>query len=283
VTAPRSAHPDDLKSRVQQVFDASAPRYARDREGQPGFQRQAAWVMAAAGEAGGRRVLEVGCGPGSLVEPLRRAGFSHVAVDLSAAMLARCRDRCRGLRLPALLARADAEALPFHDGTFDLVVAVGLIEYLPSAAAFLSESARVLRPQGRLLLSVPSAASPYAVAAGAFGRLPLRLRARLLGRDPRQPLHLVRARPARVRRLRSDLARAGFETRALRFSQFVFFPLDRVVPRLSAWLAERLEPLGEVPGLARLGAQILTEAARAPGRLPAGGARTRAGRSGAGP
>ena len=177
-------------------------------------------------------MLEVGCGPGSLLGPLSGAGYVHFGVDLSMAMIARFSERSAGLGLPSRGACADAEALPFPDRSFDLVVAVGLLEYLPSASGFLAEAARVLRKGGRLLLSVPSAVSPHALAAGAFRRLPRWIRAGLLGRD--REFHTVRSRPVRLGRLRADLRRSGFESRRWCFSQFVFFPLDLACSRRSS-------------------------------------------------
>ena len=51
---------------------------------------------------------------------------------------------------------SDASALPLADGSVDLVLALDLIEHVPEPAAVLGEIARVLRPGGTVILSVPS-------------------------------------------------------------------------------------------------------------------------------
>jgi SAM-dependent methyltransferase len=87
------------------------------------------------------------------------------------------------------LVRFDAQALPFRDRSFDLVVSVEAIYYLPDAGRFVGESLRVLAPGGRLLIATvnkdwsefaPSAFSTryfsvpelrFLLAAHGFGRV----------------------------------------------------------------------------------------------------------------
>ena len=256
--------PEEFKRRVEAIFNGSARRYAAEREVHAGFRRQAAWLVDAARAGGGGRVLEVGCGAGSLLEPMHRAGLVPVGVDRSWEMTLRYAARARSLQATARVARADAEHLPFADGTFNVIVALGLLEYLPSPSRFLGEAARLLARNGRLLLSVPSSISPHALAGRAFAGLPSGFRARLLGRDPGRPLQSLRSRPLRLGRLSAELRHRGFTVRRWRFSEFLFFPLDRLAPVWSRRLADLLEPWGGVPILSRLGAQILVEAERLP-------------------
>lgn len=84
--------------------------------------------------------------------------FSHlpasdvVAVDLSAAMLARARQRVSDGPARVTLLRTDALCLPFQDGTFDTVVTSCSMCSVPQPAVALSEIHRVLRADGRLLM-----------------------------------------------------------------------------------------------------------------------------------
>jgi ubiquinone/menaquinone biosynthesis C-methylase UbiE len=76
----------------------------------------------------GARVLDLPAGTGRITELLRGAGYATIGADISAAMLAR--GRLRGLAMPLLA--ADAEQLPFADGSFDAVVSVRLMHHVPS-------------------------------------------------------------------------------------------------------------------------------------------------------
>lgn len=99
------------------------------------------------------RVLEIGAGGGFLLDALRRRGFSRLAgLDLTSTTLAAMRARLDGLTLVA----ADAEMLPFHDGTFDALISSDLIEHLPDLDRHLAEAARVLRPEGRYYIKTPN-------------------------------------------------------------------------------------------------------------------------------
>lgn len=107
------------------------------------------------GDVAGRRVLEVGCGSAPCSRWLRTAGASPVALDLSGAMLARAAalNRSSGLTVP--LVEADAQALPFADGSFDVVCsAYGGLPFVADVEGTLREVARVLRPGGRFVASV---------------------------------------------------------------------------------------------------------------------------------
>lgn len=89
----------------------------------------------------GRTALDVATGGGHTARALG-ARFPHVvAVDITRAML-------DGLALPCAL--ADAGALPFRDGAFDLVASRIAPHHFPDLDAFVDEAARVLAPGGRL-------------------------------------------------------------------------------------------------------------------------------------
>lgn len=104
------------------------------------------------GDVRGRRILDAGCGSGPLAAALRAKGAVVTGFDSSAVMVALARERL-GEDADAHVADLTSP-LPFADGGFDYVTALLVLHYLRDWTAPLSELRRVLRPGGRLVLSV---------------------------------------------------------------------------------------------------------------------------------
>ena len=96
------------------------------------------------------KILEVGCGTGATLKSLHSFG-KVVGIDVSMAALRYSRDR--GIRN---VLQASGTALPFVDGAFDLVVSMDVLEHVEGDVHMLEQLYRVLKPQGILILIVPS-------------------------------------------------------------------------------------------------------------------------------
>jgi ubiquinone/menaquinone biosynthesis C-methylase UbiE len=92
----------------------------------------------------GRRLLDVGCGTGHHLAVLQTRGFDVAGVDGSKAMLT----QARAGNPDMALVRADVEALPFPAGSFDFLLCIEVLRYLPQSAGCLREIRRVLKPGG---------------------------------------------------------------------------------------------------------------------------------------
>src|SRR5262249_17778867 len=79
--------------------------------------------------AEGLRLLDVGCGTGHHLASLRERGFDVAGVDGSPEML----DQARANNPGAEIKLADVESLPFPDASFDFILCVEVLRYLPSA------------------------------------------------------------------------------------------------------------------------------------------------------
>lgn len=106
----------------------------------------------------GARVLEVGCGFG--LETLRLARLvapdgSVAGCDLSADFLAEAGRRAQAAGLDIAFTQADAEALPYPDGSFEMLWAERVLIYVPDVRRAVSQMRRVLRPGGRVALIEP--------------------------------------------------------------------------------------------------------------------------------
>lgn len=109
------------------------------------------WLFEHTPAEAARHVLELGCGPGHFwreTRDLRPPAWRVVCTDLSPGMVAEARRELNseaGLRFAA----ADAQALPFPDGCFDLVLANFMLYHVPDRPRALAEVRRVLRPGGQ--------------------------------------------------------------------------------------------------------------------------------------
>jgi ubiquinone/menaquinone biosynthesis C-methylase UbiE len=94
----------------------------------------------------GKRVLEVGCGTGLVLEPLSRMASKAVGIDISPGMLAKATARGLDVR------EACATSIPFPDASFDCVVSFKVLAHVEAIQAALAECTRVLAPGGHLVL-----------------------------------------------------------------------------------------------------------------------------------
>jgi SAM-dependent methyltransferase len=115
-----------------------------------------------------RDFAEIGCGTGCILEGLasRRPGLRLTGIDLFAQALA-----FAGERVPqARLVRADARRLPFQP-RFDVVGAFDVLEHIREDEAALAEMARLVRPGGGILLTVPQHAGLWSRSDERAGHL----------------------------------------------------------------------------------------------------------------
>lgn len=150
---------------------------AYEREFVPAIFAQWPPVLLAAARIGaGDHVLEVGCGTGVLARRLRaQVGPSGrvVGLDLSDSMLSVARERCPEVELR----QGDAMALPFPDASFDAALGAFMLMFVPDPELAVRELWRVLRPGGRLVVSVweglaqnPAYATLAAIATRRLGQ-----------------------------------------------------------------------------------------------------------------
>jgi SAM-dependent methyltransferase len=114
-------------------------------------------VLLDAMSSSARRILDIGCGDGTLTYRLAQRAERVWGIDDSLLPLRLARgefDRRPGPRRP-LLTNADARVLPFPDEAFDCVVMADVIEHISAPDAVMSEAHRVLRKGGQILLTTP--------------------------------------------------------------------------------------------------------------------------------
>jgi SAM-dependent methyltransferase len=144
------------------------------------------------------RFLEAGCGPGANALNLALLGVEVAGVDTSPEALRRAEDAFARRRLGGTFVVGDVREIPFPDGSFDFVYAGGVVEHFVETRTAVAEMARVLRPGGRLLLTVPALTLSYPYLF-------------LRGNVPAVPVIEEAARFVQFRLLSGALATFGYE------------------------------------------------------------------------
>lgn len=96
----------------------------------------------------GMRLLDIGCGPGWLTVMYSQEGAQVTAVDLTETAVSITESVLRAKLLRADVRVANAEALPFDDSSFDIVVSSGVLHHIPDTTKGLAEALRVTVPGG---------------------------------------------------------------------------------------------------------------------------------------
>ena len=138
-------------SPLEQIFKDSHKNYYNDMDGPIGGSDRFEWVATHFfKDIRGQKILEIGCGEGSLLGMLR--GNHQVwGVDISESGVQKTRDK----GIPCHHADASNETLPFGAGFFDIVITLETIEHVENPHRMLWEIKRVLKENGALLISIP--------------------------------------------------------------------------------------------------------------------------------
>lgn len=192
-------HPE----RVRQLFDAKAGNWAAKYAPRG---RLAGRLTQLADEARhhlcpGERVLDLGCGTGDLARHLATVGLCVTGCDISGNMLGQAAAADSDGAASWLQLDPCWTVLPFGPASFDAVLVASVLEYVDAPREVLRECARVLRPGGVLLCTVPDLRHPVRwlewAAAGATRVRPTRAAGR---RWPRLGRYLTYLRISRQRR-----------------------------------------------------------------------------------
>jgi len=218
------------------------------------FFRRVERAMLAEGANGSPgRVLDVACGTGKQAMRLQQRGWESWGLEASMHMIGMSRLLYPGAKVRFV--RGIAERLPFRDGSFDRVLCQGSLDHFVDPYAFMRESARILKPDGRLVIALAN----YDGLSCLLGRLRQQMKERLLRLPPPDYRPYWEIPPDHYHR--GDL---GF---VLRLGD-VALELDRCYGVSMLWLFPRWgELLERLP--APLGAGLWSAVDRMAERLPA--------------
>jgi ubiquinone/menaquinone biosynthesis C-methylase UbiE len=204
------------------------------------------------------KVLDVGCGPGMMVDYLVNQRFQYFGLDLSKAMIEECRRRYGHLG-SAHFIQGEMENLPFPDCTFDVIFCLGAIEYVLDIDFAVRELSRVTKANGFVIISMLNRTSPYRFwYQKIYQSKTLNLIRKWLKRPIAQDspiLHMLTEKQL-MGKLASNKLRAA-DVLYYDFNLFVS-PFDHYFPRLTVNIAQRLEFLGRTR-LAGLGTGFIVK------------------------
>lgn len=130
-------------------------------------------IVELAAVRAGERVLDLGCGTGTLALAIGRSqpGAAITGVDGDEAMLAQAQDKLDHAGVEVELRQAMAQALPFEDASFDVVVSSLFFHHLVREVKeqVAAEIVRVLRPGGRMVVADWSRPADLMMAVAALG------------------------------------------------------------------------------------------------------------------
>lgn len=260
------------EQQVQEHFDRVAGRYASWYVGQTSnartfsnahsFTTRLNRVLEMLPNETGT-LLDVGCGPGLLFQSMREGRFAGsngstrwIGMDFATQMLMQAKERVDDGKTQFV--RGDVTRLPFPDASIDIVTNMGLMEYVDDEDTTLQETARVLKPGGIVIVTLPNVSSPFRVwhrfMRGVFSFL------RKVFSNHRRVGYLdamlgpfgqdvLGHREYSPREYQERLRQLGFKTVDVCGYNFkiALTPLDKWMPRLSTSIASTLEVLARTP------------------------------------
>jgi ubiquinone/menaquinone biosynthesis C-methylase UbiE len=141
---------NQIQSAAQHQFDRQSDRYGRDHILADVSDLQA--ILARLPSLSGRKALDIATGGGHTGLHLASQGWQVTFTDISAAMLERANATAKERGFTVEARQHPAESLPYADGTFDLVTCRVAPHHFSDPAAFVRETARVLKRGGAFVL-----------------------------------------------------------------------------------------------------------------------------------
>jgi ubiquinone/menaquinone biosynthesis C-methylase UbiE len=200
-------------------------------------------------DGNGLHILDLACGPGIMIKGLRARNYTVTAIDAAPDMVELAKKELPNDPL-VTCAVGDAYALDVQNGQYDIVTAMGLIEYLDDEPRYMKEMNRIIKNGGTAIITYPNIWSPWRI----WNRI-----LRFIAHRGKKPLLLHREYT--VKRTLDQFKEHGFEpTRVVYYNfKLIPFPLDRYLPRFTVWTSKIFEHLDRTP-LKFLGTAFIVEA-----------------------
>ena len=179
-------------------------------------------------------VLDLGCGTGEYYEALSNCTKSYIGLDYSSSMISRAKNKYNNIGLKPKFIVGSGVKIPFDDNKFDMVCAIGYIQYFIDPSQTLKEISRVLKPGGSLIIQ---SFQNYPFKPLFFGKIRKFLRLIYYKIRNREYLDYSNI-PYSKKELDKLLYNHGFKIKDYDHSNFIVFPFLKYFPNLYVKLSE---------------------------------------------
>jgi len=108
----------------------------------------------------GKKILEIGCGYGSLSIYVAKRGMKVTGIDISSEAIKISKRNALLNRQKVIFKQANGEKLPFKDKVFDVVVCCETLEHIPNHKKAIDEIIRVTKDSGKIIITIPNSLNP---------------------------------------------------------------------------------------------------------------------------
>lgn len=157
-----------ILSKFNHIFNEEKAYYGKKRSHQSDFDLEKEQFLQKAhlklklllGNIRGKKILDVGCGRGSLSFYLAQKGADVIGIDLSSNFIEFCREEAKTLGFSIEFREMNAQIPEFEDNTFDIIVGSRVIHHLPDIKLFFKECKRILKKRGFITFVEPLKKNP---------------------------------------------------------------------------------------------------------------------------
>jgi len=188
------------------------------------------------------KVLDIGCGPAILTKELLEKGYEVWGIDVSQKMIGLAEQNITDshLNFKAHFLVGDIYSLDFPDNFFDVVICAGVFSYLIDPEASCREIVRVLKDKGIALITVPTKRVTFDLLKIILAKLCFLFphRQQFIRKLNIRNFQYIRYRPWMIKKLIESNSLKVLDYASF---HFIFFPIDYLFPRLSLFIARKLD------------------------------------------
>lgn len=231
-----------------EFFNAASKKYLEEYERKTSegysFRVRREKTLAVISEAKeGKKALDIGCGPGIMAEGLLKKNYSVACVDAAPSMINLVKEKFSSN--PKITAETgDVNKLNFSDNSFDLVITMGLLEYLGDQEKALQEIRRVAKTGGQIIITFPNKTSPCRIfnRGAVFLAKPF---SKLLRKILNKPSQALAHKEYTLKQTVKFLEKNRLKVSKIIYYNFklIPYPLDKWFPKITIWQSKLFERL----------------------------------------